>query len=104
MKIEILPKGLSLTYMNDTSNKNYFIPFTGIAIIGPVKVILDESNYDILAARYFGEYIEKIAIFTIKTFSNDKFDIFINKDIKKFPRKTDKDNISIWKRFFFWIN
>lgn len=103
MKLEILPKGLSLTYTNDILNEsnNYFIPFTSIVIVGPIELDLDKSTYDYWTNRYYGEYISKVAYFTITASDHRKFDIYINEDIKKFPRKTNKDSTSIWKKIFF---
>ena len=65
MTLEILSKGLSLTYINKKHN-NYFIPFNAIVEIGPIELKLDKSNYDCLTGRYFGEYIFKFPCFMIK--------------------------------------
>ena len=103
MKIEILAKGLSLTYTNDLINEsyNYFIPFSGISTIGPIKLKIDlaKSNYDWIAERYFGKYIIKIAYFTITTIDDKKYDIYFNEDAKEFPRKSNKKE-SLLKRIF----
>ena len=101
MKIEILANGLSLTYINDLLNisNNYFISFSGISTIGPIKLDLSKSNYDYITERYFGEYIRKIAYFTIITIDNKKYDIYFNEDAKEFPRKSNKKE-SLLKRIF----
>lgn len=97
MTIEILSKGLSLTYINKKHN-NYFIPFNAIVEIGPIELKLDKSNYDCLSGRYFGEYIFKFPCFMIKT-SDYEYTVYISEDAKKFPRKSNKKE-NIWKRIF----
>ena len=104
MKIEILPKGLFLTY-TDKNNRNVFIPFTGIANIDYIWTGLDQSNdyYDVLNRKYIGNFIYKIALFTIVTNDGRKFDIYFNEDRSKFPRISNKEIYkSFWKRFFFY--
>lgn len=102
VKVDVLSKGLSISYINDVNNSsyNYFIPYTGIAVVGPIKTELDKSNYDYLIGKYLGDYINKVAYFTITTNNQKEFDIYIQKDIKKFPRKSTKKETNILKRIF----
>ena len=94
--VQILRKGLLIFY----ENENYFVSYDGIILITPIKVILNPEEYYLNIGKYFGNTIQKMCCFTIRTKLKD-FDIFIEKDFKEFPSLNDKEGLS--KQAIDWI-
>lgn len=100
MEIEFLKNGIELIY---SSNHRKYIAYQAISQITGVSIHQNYKNYDILADRFFGDYVEKYCSFTIITNNKKEFEIYLKSSIKKFRRLSGEyKKLSWWKKFFFF--
>ena len=98
MKIDFMKNGMEI-HLNDYRK---FIPYQAIVSINNVKVRVNYANHDWFMQRFTEDNVEKYCSFFI--ILGDKLDeeIYLKKDIKRFPRLPDYSNWSAWKRF--WVS
>lgn len=98
MKIDFMKNGMEIR-LNDYRK---FIPYNAIVSINSVKVRVNYTNHDWLMQRFVGNDVEKYCSFFIVLGENLKEEIYLKKDIKRFPRLPDYSTWSFWKRF--WVS
>ena len=98
MKIDFMKNGMEI-HFNDYRK---FIPYQAIVSINDVKVRVNYANHDWLMQRFVGNDVEKYCSFFIIFGENLKEEIYLKKDIKRFPRLPDYSKWSAWKRF--WLS
>ena len=97
MKIQYLKNGIQFNGHHDTC----FVPYYSINRITKVSIFRNMINFDWLTDRYTGEFVEKYCSFEVVLNTNYKIEVFLEEDIKKFPRKFNiSKNWPWWKKIF----
>jgi len=95
MKIDFMKNGMEV-YFHEVKK---FIPYQAISCINDVSIKTNYKNYDILLGKFTGKNVEKYVSFKIKLNNNEEVEIFIENDIKSFPRLPNYENWPFWKTF-----
>lgn len=99
MEINFLNNGIDFIYSN---NRKLFIAYQAIVKISDVYIGIDDSEYDWMLDRYFGEKIGKYAYLEIYLSNKQKINVILDDSYKWFRRydKNEVAKLSFWKRIF----
>lgn len=99
MEINFLNNGIDFIYSN---NRKLFVAYQAIVKISDVYIGIDDSEYDWMLDRYFGEKIGKYAYLEIHLSNKQKINVVLDDSYKWFRRydKNEVAKLSFWKRMF----